>query len=32
VFVRDVGIGELFDASGIHMRINNSRPAWIELL
>jgi hypothetical protein len=32
VLVRDVGIGELFDASGIHMRINSARPAWIELL
>jgi hypothetical protein len=32
VLVRDVGVGELLDASGINMRINSARPAWIELL
>jgi hypothetical protein len=32
VLVRDVRIGELFNASRIHMRINSARPAWIKLL
>jgi hypothetical protein len=32
VLVRDVGVGELLDTSGINVRINSARPAWFELL
>ena len=32
VLVRDIRVGELFDTSGVDVRIDGARTAWVELL